>query len=405
MGRIGMTLASYLAQSLKAKLILVGRSELPGRDQWEQILASAGNRDITALKIRELKQMEAEGGQVLMFFTDVTDQAGMEAVISQAEQRFGPINGVIHAAGDTRSTIMRSVERVTPSDCQQQFMPKIYGLLTLEKVLRGKKLDFCWLTSSLSPILGGLGFSAYSAANHFMDAFVKWIQHQNPGNPAYWISVNWADWKIDLGREKSPNDGNSQEPGEMNREAWWMMPHEGIETFRRILSHCGAHQVVVSTVDLQDRLDRWVTMKSIREPREDRSQKPTTISYRSRPQLETSYVKPANPIENAIAEVLQDFLGIEEVGTHDNFFELGATSLNIIQINSAAREKLHQDISVMWWFEHPTIKTLSGHLLEQTRKNADGEAVVKVKETEEKRVRAVEKGKTRLGQLKKRVTR
>jgi acyl carrier protein len=112
-------------------------------------------------------------------------------------------------------------------------------------------------------------------------------------------------------------------------------------------------------------------------------------------------VKPASPIENAIAEVLQDFLGIEEVGTQDNFFELGATSLNIIQINTIARKKLQRDISVMWWFEHPTIKTLSGHLLEQTRENPGEEAVTR--ETEEKRALAVEKGKTRLEQLKKRV--
>ncbi|UCH95596.1 MAG: SDR family NAD(P)-dependent oxidoreductase [Candidatus Aminicenantes bacterium] len=404
MGRIGMTLASYLAQSLQARLILVGRSrsELPARDQWEQILASAGNRDTTVLKIRKLKQLEARGGQVLRFFTDVTDQAGMEAVISRAEERFGPINGVIHAAGHTRN-IMQAIEHVTPAHCQQQFMPKIYGLLTLEKVLRGKKLDFCWLTSSLSPILGGLGFSAYSAANHFMDAFVKWYHryHQsNPGNPVHWISVNWADWNFSPHPGKSPDRPGRNEQGEMNQEVWRMMPPEGIETFRRILSHCGAHQVVVSTVDLQTRLKRWVTMESIRG---DQSQKPVTISYRSRPQLETSYVKPSNHIEQAIAEVLQDFLGIEEVGTNDNFFELGATSLNIIQINSIAREKLQLDISVMWWFEHPTVKTLSGYLLIQTMENPGEEPVVKVKG--EKRVQAVKKGKTRLEQLKKRVTR
>ena len=398
MGRIGMTLASHLAQSLKARLILVGRSEFPGRDQWEKILANAGNGDITALKIRKLKQMEEVGGQVLVFSTEVSNQAGIEAVISQAEQQFGSINGVIHAAGDTRSAIMRSIEHLTPSDCQQQFMPKIYGLLTLEKVLRGKTLDFCWLTSSLSPILGGLGFSAYSAANHFMDAFVKWIQHQNPGNPTYWISVNWADWKIEVGRKKTLGDGHNQESGEMNRETWWMMPQEGIETFRRILFHGSFNQVTVSTVDLQARLDRWVSMKSLRE---QRTQKPSTISYRSRPQLETSYVKPGNHIEQAIAEVLQDFLGIQEVGTHDNFFELGATSLNIIQINSIVSEKIQQEISVMWWFEHPTIKTLSGHLLEQTRENPEEEAVPK--ETPKKRGLAVKKGQARLGKLKKRV--
>jgi len=403
MGKIGLTLAGYLAESVNARLILVGRSEFPARDQWEQILTNAGNGDITALKIRELKKIEARGGQVLTFFTDVTDQAGMEAVISQAEQRFGPINGVIHAAGDTRDSIMRSIEHLTPSDCQQQFMPKIYGLLTLEKVLRGKKLDFCWLTSSLSPILGGLGFSAYSAANHFMDAFVKWIYHSNPVHPVHWISVNWADWNFDPGKGKSPDRSDIEEQGEMKGDAWWMTPHEGIDTFRRILSHCDAHQVVVSTVDLQTRLDRWVTLKSIREPGENHTPSPTAVSYRSRAQLETSFVKPVNRIEQVIAGVLQDFLGIEEVGTHDNFFELGATSLNIIRINSIAREKLQQEISVMWWFERPTIKALSAYLLEQTRENPGEQAAVKVKK--KKRAQALEKGKTHLKQLKKRVTR
>jgi NAD(P)-dependent dehydrogenase (short-subunit alcohol dehydrogenase family) len=405
MGQIGLTLARYLAENFNARLILVGRKELPARDQWEQILASTGNGDITALRIREIKQMEAWGSQVLTSGTDVTDQAGMEVLISRAEQRFGTINGVIHAAGDTRGAIMRSIEHVTPSDCQQQFMPKIYGLLTLEKVLQGKKLDFCWLTSSLSPILGGLGLSAYSAANHFMDTFVKWLRHSNWRNPQYWISVNWADWKFTTGKEKSPVGVNRRESGDMKREAWWMMPYEGIETFRRILVHNSAQQVVVSTVDLQARLDRWVAMESLRG---ETSPKSMTVSYRTRPQLETGYVKPANRIEQVIAEVLQDFLGIEEVGTHDNFFELGATSLNIIQINGIAREKLQQDISVMWWFDHPTIKTLSAYLLEQTRENPGEESVdkveVKEKQAEEKRVRAVKKGQNRLQQLKKQVT-
>jgi hypothetical protein len=272
-------------------------------------------------------------------------------------------------------------------------MPKIYGLLILEKILRNRKLDFCWLTSSLSPVLGGLGFSAYSAANYFMDAFVKCRHHRDPGNPAHWISANWADWDFSSDPKKSPDKA-----GEVNRAEWLMMPHEGIETFRRILSHCSAHQVAVSTTDLQTRLERWVTMESIRK---DLSKKTETVSYRSRPQLETSYVKPSNRIEQTLAVILQDFLGIEEVGIHDNFFELGATSLNIIQINTFAREKLQQDISVIWWFEHPTIKTLAAYLLEQDRENPERtETAAKVKE--EKRDQAVKKGINRLGQLKKR---
>jgi phthiocerol/phenolphthiocerol synthesis type-I polyketide synthase E len=114
-------------------------------------------------------------------------------------------------------------------------------------------------------------------------------------------------------------------------------------------------------------------------------------------------VKPANHIEQAIAEVLQDFLGIQEVGTNDNFFELGATSLNIIQINSIAREKIQQEISVMWWFEHPSIKALSGFLLEQARETPGDESTAKI--NKEKRGQAIKKGKNRLEQLKKRANR
>ncbi len=55
----------------------------------------------------------------------------------------------------------------------------------------------------------------------------------------------------------------------------------------------------------------------------------------------------------------------------------------------------------MWWFEYPTIKSLSGYLLEQTGENPDGEAVAKVKAKKEKRDRTVRKGKTRMGRLKK----
>ena len=234
-----------------------------------------------------------------------------------------------------------------------------------------------------------------------MDAFVRGTHNRRqskPGNPVPWISVNWADWDFTGIRETSP--GTPSPPGEkeMSREGWWMMPHEGVETFRRILCHCTARQVAVSTVDLQTRLDRWVTLESLRD---SQSPAPTTISYRSRPQLETNYVKPANRIEQTIAEVLQDFLGIEDVGTRDNFFELGATSLNIIRINTIAREKLQQDLSVMWWFEHPTIETLAGYLLEQTRENPAAETVETDKQ--EKRAQSEKKGKTRLEQLKKRV--
>ena len=54
---------------------------------------------------------------------------------------------------------------IEPWQCEQHFRPEVHGLYALESVLAGHDLDFCLLYSSLSSILGGLGFVGYGAAN------------------------------------------------------------------------------------------------------------------------------------------------------------------------------------------------------------------------------------------------
>ncbi len=44
----------------------------------------------------------------------------------------------------------------------------------------------------------------------------------------------------------------------------------------------------------------------------------------SRPDMETGYVGPRNAIEEQLAVIWRDVLGVRKVGIHDNFFELGA---------------------------------------------------------------------------------
>ncbi len=43
-------------------------------------------------------------------------------------------------------------------------------------------------------MLGGLGFSAYAAANHFMDAYVH---DRNRRQRIPWTSVNWEGWQLE----------------------------------------------------------------------------------------------------------------------------------------------------------------------------------------------------------------
>jgi acyl carrier protein len=75
--------------------------------------------------------------------------------------------------------------------------------------------------------------------------------------------------------------------------------------------------------------------------------------------LKTGYVAPLNEIEAAIAEIWQGFLGIQQIGVQDNFFDLGGHSLIAIQIMSRLREAFHVDLPLRSIFETPTIAQLA----------------------------------------------
>ncbi|MHC5725053.1 MAG: type I polyketide synthase, partial [Nostoc sp.] len=186
LGGIGLAIAEYLARTVQAKLLLLGRSAFPNRDEWEQWLVTHDETDSTSRKILKIQELEQLGAEVLVVSADVSNTEQMYLAIAQAESQFGKLNGVVHAAGILGGKSSGAIEKISKTDCDQQFQPKVHGLLVLDKVLQDKELDFCLLLSSLSSVLGGLGYVAYSAANIFMDAFVH--QH-NHSHPISWISV------------------------------------------------------------------------------------------------------------------------------------------------------------------------------------------------------------------------
>jgi len=79
--------------------------------------------------------------------------------------------------------------------------------------------------------------------------------------------------------------------------------------------------------------------------------------------LNHMYVEPQNQIQQELAEVWQDLLGVEKVGIYDNFFDLGGHSLLAMRVISALRLKLNTELEIRELFSHPTIISLSEHLL------------------------------------------
>jgi amino acid adenylation domain-containing protein len=84
-----------------------------------------------------------------------------------------------------------------------------------------------------------------------------------------------------------------------------------------------------------------------------------------RPELETAYVAPRNGLEKTIAGIWCELLHIEQVGLHDNFFDLGGHSLLVVQAQARLRDALGRDVPVVKLFQYPTVSALAGFLGER----------------------------------------
>ncbi|MGZ5847986.1 MAG: MupA/Atu3671 family FMN-dependent luciferase-like monooxygenase, partial [Ramlibacter sp.] len=71
---------------------------------------------------------------------------------------------------------------------------------------------------------------------------------------------------------------------------------------------------------------------------------------------------PESALETTIAGIWQDVLGLEAVGTTENFFDLGGHSLLVVQVQRRLREATGQEIAITDMFRLPTIRGLAAHL-------------------------------------------
>ena len=78
--------------------------------------------------------------------------------------------------------------------------------------------------------------------------------------------------------------------------------------------------------------------------------------------MAVSFVAPANELERLIAGIWSEVLGLEQVGTQDNFFDLGGHSLRLLQVHLKLRQALGRDVPLYELFQYPTVSTLAAHL-------------------------------------------
>jgi acyl transferase domain-containing protein/NADP-dependent 3-hydroxy acid dehydrogenase YdfG len=135
-----------------------------------------------------LEELRAAGAEVLTLAVDVGDEAGLARALGRARERFGPVNGVLHAAGVAGGGLL---ELRTRQRVEEVLRAKVTGGRLLHRLLAAEDdLDFIVHFGSRAAVSGLVGSGDYAAANGYLEALASLHDH---GDRRV-VCVAWPGW-------------------------------------------------------------------------------------------------------------------------------------------------------------------------------------------------------------------
>jgi acyl carrier protein len=104
----------------------------------------------------------------------------------------------------------------------------------------------------------------------------------------------------------------------------------------------------------------------------------------SRPRLDTAFVPPCTRLEEMLAGIWAEVVGINPIGANDNFFELGGNSLLAAQVVSRLHHALGLDLPLRRFFETPTLAGLAVAVVQSQAEKAGEQETLRILEELEK---------------------
>lgn len=264
------------------------------------------------------------------------DTASLTAALARIEARLGLIDGIIHAAGMDEARPLRLITDLDAATRDRYWQTQQQVLAALDDVLRLRPTATCMLMSSLGAEIGGPGQALHAIAAAFADAFAE---------RRGWTVVDWDRW----------TDGEAADAGAALTAA------EGADAFERVARLAPGGRILVATSDPATRMKAILAQRTAQDEGRTETTATPAGGGHQRPDL-VPYVAPRNEQETAVAALWQEILGIDRIGIHDNFFDLGGHSLIAAQLVSRLRRIFQAEVEVDTLFAAPTIARLSESL-------------------------------------------
>jgi amino acid adenylation domain-containing protein len=90
----------------------------------------------------------------------------------------------------------------------------------------------------------------------------------------------------------------------------------------------------------------------------------------SRPDLDTPFVAPKTPVEEALAKIWAEVLSLDQVGIHDNFFDLGGDSLSASRVVSKVIQSFQLELPLKTLFDSPTVAEMAAVIIQNQANQA-----------------------------------
>ncbi len=348
-GGMGLSVAHDLVRNHSANVILLHRSFFPAKSDWEQWLLEKGKDDSTSRKIKQLLEMENQGGQVALYQVDVSKEGQIAALASEIKDNYSPLNGLIWAAGEVDYGGV--IQQREPESFVSYLTSKVHGLLLFEKYLAFEELDFIALFSSIGNDFyhEKFGQVAYNAANAFLENYPQYVRSKMD---THVFSINWCDWlNVGMTVKTISNLKNSTDLRFINSQiAHGIYPEEGVSVFHR----CVQNKITGCTVFNGDLSAAIKSLKlKFKQSRKE-------LFLQS--EVDKALVKEEN-IETVLLQLFIDFFGDDEIQTDSDFFELGGDSLKGMVLLARINQKFASRLSLSDIYKYPTVRQIVDKLL------------------------------------------
>ncbi|MFJ6796911.1 SDR family NAD(P)-dependent oxidoreductase [Streptomyces sp. NPDC091268] len=330
LGRIGLTLAEKFARTARVRLALVSRRGLDAAD--------TGRR-------QAVRALEELGAEVRVFAADVADEGQMEQVVKQIAEAWGPVNGVVHAAGIEEGRNFSLLSETTTGQAVDALRPKVPGIAALDRATRAQPLDFCLVCSSLDTLLGGIAFGVYTAANRYLDSYAHWRR----AHGAPWVSVDWDSWRFD-------ENGGARIGAAAARTA--IRREQGGELLGSILA-LGEAQCAVSTVPLEERIER-IRLTFARKDESGEHGEARRVTE--------------DEVGSVVRQIVAEVAEVEAVADEDELLAVGCDSLALLEVVSRVEHALQVKVPLARFWGCTTVGELVDVGWDSVPKESEGEA-------------------------------